>query len=617
MKNKYILFFIIFVLILIWFFLLYNIRNNNIESFTSSDNIYAKNKILNNCNLTWGKKNKNQGLCNSSSWVSDPNLLCGICGLDHNNPLYFLKDNDGSTLYGCNENNPNPYQLSWNSKGIQTTKVNEVVSNILTCNSYNSNTISDMMLFICFDDYCSISINGKVITNQSGWNTQGIYNYKNIKYGDNVKIVGTNVCAPGGLALSYIWNKQLFILDNNGFEKSANIIDYIATGATGWDRNTWASGMSTIPLWMKNFMTCQYCNSCSGCKTQLTLEFKIGHTKQSQLNNDINMFLGIDDYGIVNKNGVQVYNKNQSWNNIVNIVIPNVNENDIIDIKCYNGAGPGGIGVLYLWYGFIFSFPQNSISGFNNCVNLINIISSTNNTINTYNYTANKDGAGYFNLMPTWLYTTNSIGNFSIKFKITFSSLDFKLSGVYTSVPSKDDTNQVSIINTNNVTMYNDPVRGNVFNFNSKNYLTIGLTTGVNFTRSAWAYFNSTSSPSNNVFSSILCPLWYMGGDYINASWNWGAGNQYIKDNQNRKKQWTHYIITYDNSNNTFSMFVNGDLIKSQVLGKNAWNGDNGTHWIGGYGGGNNWYGYISDIEQYNIALSSQQIKDLYNSQKK
>ena len=127
MKNKYILFFIIFVLILIWFFLLYNIRNNNIESFTSSDNIYAKNKILNNCNLTWGKKNKNQGLCNSSSWVSDPNLLCGICGLDHNNPLYSLKNNDGSTLYGCNENNPNPYQLSWNSKGIQT-----LISIILT-----------------------------------------------------------------------------------------------------------------------------------------------------------------------------------------------------------------------------------------------------------------------------------------------------------------------------------------------------------------------------------------------------------------------------------------------------------------------------------------------------
>ena len=151
MKNKYILFFIIFVLILIWFFLLYNIRNNNIESFTSSDNIYAKNKILNNCNLTWGKKNKNQGLCNSSSWVSDPNLLCGICGLDHNNPLYSLKNNDGSTLYGCNENNPNPYQLSWNSKGIQTTKVNEVISDILTCNSYNYNLTSDMIAQIPAD----------------------------------------------------------------------------------------------------------------------------------------------------------------------------------------------------------------------------------------------------------------------------------------------------------------------------------------------------------------------------------------------------------------------------------------------------------------------------------
>lgn len=618
MKKNYSIFIIIFIFILLWIFLFYTMKKKYIESFTTSDNEYAKNVIVNNCNLTWGKMNSSQGdVCGESTWLTNPSLLCGICGGTPKSLLYSLTKN-GKTFYGCSTNASNPYQLAWDSLNNSTSKLSSTLGNILTCNSYNSSAISDMMLFICFDDYCSVYINGKVVTNQTGWNTEGIYHYTNLKYGDDIKIVGTNTCSPGGLALSYIWNKQLFILDNNGFEHSANIINYTVTGSTGWDNSTWASSMPTIAPWMKNFITCAYCSSCSNCKTTLTIEFKVGYTKNTQLNSDVNMFLGIDDSGIALKNGFQVYNKNQSWNNTVNFVIPNVNEGDVISINAYNVGGPGGVGVLYLWYGFVFSFPQNNIAGFNNCVNLINLTGSSNNTVNTYNYTYHQNGPGYFNLMPNWLYTNNSVGNFGIQFKATFSTLVFQLSGGYQTVPQKDDTNQIIITNTNGVTMYNDPVRGSVFNFSGSNYLTVSVITSVNFTRSAWAYYNKTTPVSSNIYSSNNCPLWYPGGYNINACINFQSGGPTIKDNQNRVNKWTHYAVTYNSGSKIFSLYVNGALLSSVTLNSSTfWNGDVGTHWIGGYQGGNNWYGYISNIEEYNVTFTAQQITDLYNSQLK
>ena len=430
MNKKFILTIIfIFISVLILIFIFYIIRKKNIESFTTSDNEYAKDKILDDCRLTWGKMHdKNQDICSSSAWLTDPSLLCGICGYSPDNPLYSLKASDGSIFYGCSKDNPNPYQLSWDPMGKEITKVDESLSETLSCNTYKAlelsydsdiiNTIADMMLMITFDDKCSISINGKVVTNKDGWDSIGTYHYTQIKHGDVVKIDGVNSGGLiGGLAISYIWNKRLFILNNNGFENSANIIDYVVTGATGWDSKSWSSIVPATPLWMKNFITCKY-----GYNTTLTFEFKVGHIKRPQFNNSLHMFLGIDDQGIVYKNNVEVYNKNQKSNVIVNFIIPDVNLNDNIDLRCNNTyGGRSGVGILYLWNGFIFSLPQSSIPGFNDCVNLINFTSTSGISVNKYDYLVSKDNPGYFVLMPYWFYTTNSKTTFDVQFLVTFN----------------------------------------------------------------------------------------------------------------------------------------------------------------------------------------------------
>ena len=198
------------------------------------------------------------------------------------------------------------------------------------------------------------------------------------------------------------------------------------------------------------------------------------------------------------------------------------------------------------------------------------------------------------------------------------ASLIFKLSGGYSTVPSMDDTKKVSITNTNGVSMINDPKRGLVFAFNGKNYLNVNVKTDLNFTRSLWAYYTLQSAVSSNAYSSTECPLWYENSSYMKASINYKKGGPRLVDNKNRVKSWTHYVITYNNANKTFSLYVNGAIVINTLLPtSNPWNGDNGPHWIGAYYDANYWYGYMSDIQEYSIAMTPEQINQLYNLQAK
>jgi hypothetical protein len=164
------------------------------------------------------------------------------------------------------------------------------------------------------------------------------------------------------------------------------------------------------------------------------------------MNNDVNMFLGIDDNGVVYKNGVQVYNKNQGWDQTVNFVIPDVNNNDNITIQCQNGGGPGAIGLFYLWGGAVFSLPQNNIDGFNSSVNIINF-NAKNNYVNTNDYTYHQNGRGYFNLMQNWLYTNSSTMSFTINFQAITPELSSQISNLQTDWNSEGGGNALYLGN--------------------------------------------------------------------------------------------------------------------------------------------------------------------------
>jgi hypothetical protein len=417
--NIIIIFIIIFIIIITYG--IYKIRNdindNNNESFTYSQ--YSDKPIISDCIQNWAQISNAsvpQQFCSTNAWVSNPKYLCGICDGSDEKPLYSFKpgnDSTKSTLFGCSPNASNSLGLSWNVPANNTVKkVNTYLGNLQTCNLANIKASSNMYIYVCADDSCTVSLNNKNIITQNGWNQLGVYLIQNVKFGDVISINAINTCGNGGMCLSYIWNGQLYILDNNGFENSANIINYTLSINKTW-LNLWStSNVAGLLPWMNNWLGLANVPTCGQGSTNATLNFKVGDTqKVNLLTNDLTIFLGIDDYGTVFLNNNKVYDKTQSWSQVATFVVPNVNENDVLTFNCVNSNNSGGIGLTYLWCGMLYTLP----SGLNQFNTTSNIINYTSTNCSDMSYTPSGIN-GNLHFMTKWLKSGN--GNFSLTTKV-------------------------------------------------------------------------------------------------------------------------------------------------------------------------------------------------------
>jgi hypothetical protein len=411
----------------------------------------------------------------------------------------------GTSNFGCHK------KVKQTINNSSAYPVNNFLSDVQTCNRTNTNSVSNMYIYICTDDFCNIKINNTNI-NQSGWNTQGSYLIENVNFGDVLTVTSTNVCGPGGLCLSYIWNKQLYILDNNGFENCAHIISYQLGGldnVQGWS-NVWSSGhyVSNLLPWMKNWIkikeTAQCVNSPSN-NTTITFTCKIGHTQKSGLlNNDLAVFLGIDDIGTVLLNNKNVYNKNEPWNQAVYFTVPNVNENDVLTINCTNGGGPGGIGLTYLWCGRLFSF-SSTLNNFNSVINLIKYTS-------TNCYGLSYDPSPINNNLPfvtQWLNACSGNCNFSLTTKIGNI-------GPPSWVYGPSNNNWYTIVQNNFVS----------------NWGKLGINSSLNMSIVFWLKLTTINPKWRNIFhlsnqNNDCCNI----GNRVPALWIWPSQNAFYLEN--------------------------------------------------------------------------------------
>jgi len=410
--EKYLFLIIIVIILIIIIFILYNLKKNT-ESFSNYSQ-YSKKYILDNCVNNWAQiypQGNAEESCKSHAWVTNPEYLCGICGDNEQSPLYAFQPNNDTTLprlFGCPPNMSNKLGLNWQ----QNTPVNPlslILSDKLTCNLQNIGVISNMYLYIYAKDNCYVTLNGNQIISKSGWTSLGIFYLENISYADELSFNLVNNCESGGINICYIWNKQLFIMDKNGFENCANIIRCKASGNTGWS-NQWVNDLTNPLPWMKNWLTCEYVSNCSGGSSSATISFKTGYfANQETLNNDLVGFVGIDDYGTVYHNNVEVFNKPEPWTNVMQFTIPNVNFFDTLEIQCTNASGYGGICLTYLWSGQLFTIPNN-LEGFNKTANIITYTSTNLNTI-TYS-TSGTDGNLQF--VTNWINSCSGECNFSL-----------------------------------------------------------------------------------------------------------------------------------------------------------------------------------------------------------
>jgi len=385
---------VIVILIIIILFIINYYLNYNIESFRGNS-VYSKKYILDNCDYNWSKMNgvPNQ-ICNSEAWVTDPRYLCSICGYDNNNPLISVPppaNSTNPTFFGCNNGPNNDLGISWNnSTNQQLTTCDAFIGDIFTCNIMNKASTADMYLFIQSNSIPDIINSGNysgtpVNISFAGESYYYCYYYQNVAYNTLFTINSTGFC------LSYLWNRQLFILDNNGYQKYANLIKYNLNTQHLWGTTGNGYPAQGMLPWMKNWIIIDInMNNPAG---SITIDFNIGHTKDvGRINNDLVAWVGVANFGEVLVNGQTFYSDiNNLWGQSVQqITVPNIKNGNTLTINTSSaGFLNTSLSLTYLWHGIFYSFPS-SLNGFNNVIQQL--------SWNNYNYTDFLTNIKYCNL---------------------------------------------------------------------------------------------------------------------------------------------------------------------------------------------------------------------------
>lgn len=406
---------VVIIIIILFALIYYKIldNKNNSDSFIDYSE-YSKKYILEDCVNGYGKEykanNSNdtrtvEDICKSNAYLSDPKLLCGICGTE-NSPLFSMESKmiRGKRYYGCKKDTDNAISLNW---GDQGTAINKYLSDRLTCDALNNSSRSGIYIYIASDGECNILVNDKIVQTHNSINLAEYY-IDNLGYGDKLSIQCKQVNESSaqtskpqcGLCISYIWNKQIYILENNGYQNCANTIYYTSEGSVKWD-NIWEKKSAGLLPWMKNWIRGR-----DGLNATLSIETFIGSTKNSGLMNNDCVIFGSATYDGDNSFVSEDYPRswsllfNHGYNTNSKILYVNTNykkkfENKYYEFKIkdvtegdvfllggiYNDSINNDINktkmldftVSYIWCGKIFSIPQDD--NFNKITEKISLIS--------------------------------------------------------------------------------------------------------------------------------------------------------------------------------------------------------------------------------------------------
>jgi hypothetical protein len=351
-------FIIMIIIIIIIIIILFYINQELLlkEKFANYSD-YSKNPILNDCKEGWGKdyaKAKNitytDDLCLSNAYVTNSDYLCGICGND--SPLYAINSplNNNTIYYGCAKDTNNGIQLNWSQNDAK--KLPAPISEIKTCNfqkvdisSFNTLKSYLYLYFIC-NDTSTVYLNDIKIKDFSKniLNTlfiQDVYVY------DKLKIIGKTSGIPNGLSLCYRWNNKLYILNENGFKDSANIMKYKTNNFKSWDKllNNSLEGINILPPWMKNWLTF---NNENGKTIEFETSIGLSENNYDEIKSDLVLYVACDDSCTIYLNDIEI-KKFSGWNKLNTLTIKNVYIYDTLKIIGLNSGGPGGLCLYYIW----------------------------------------------------------------------------------------------------------------------------------------------------------------------------------------------------------------------------------------------------------------------------
>ena len=186
------------------------------------------------------------------------------------------------------------------------------------------------------------------------------------------------------------------------------------------------------------------------------------------------------------------------------------------------------------------------------------------------------------------------------------STYNFRVKSVTNVVPLTADGYNINNIGV--VQMINDATRGYVFNFTGANFLSLGLATPVNSTKSFWLSSSTPTTSGGNAFSTIKCPIWFNSNTTLRAGVNFPSPTNVISTIA-QTSTWLFYTIT--TSATTTTMYVNGTQVATASV---AWTGDTATMFFGAYNSGNNLTGKLDDIRFYSSILTPTEIETLFTT---
>jgi hypothetical protein len=613
-----IFFIILLILLFLFFSIQYILYQKKIENFDNTKNSdFTYNLIMDNCNQTFIKDfypNK-FSTCKSSAFITQPEYLCQICGYDDKNPLYQFNHN-GINYYGCSPNQSNQFGLQWNTNNkVIPKKVDQYLAKKLTCNFKNKQAKSHLYMYVYSDDYATITYNGGIIQSQNtSWNSLGQYFIENVKYGDQIHIESKNVCAPGRFCISYLWNGELYILDKNGFENCANIINYQTTGTTGWS-NLWESYIPNMLPWMKNWISTEYVPNCDGHKSTIgSISFMIGNTKNiGSMTNDLVCWLGVNDKATVNLNNKQVFS--QKLGSMDLFTVPNVKLGDILTVNGQNNSElgkVGGFGICYLWCGKLFTLHTNN-KNFNSSVHLMKYTTSNCGTMN-YTSTVGQPNMNYYSgnllFINEWISSCSGKCSFSWTTKIGDINLPY-----WEFQPSLNKWYTITYGNVNKPTaIWSD----------------LGIISSTSMSVSFWLNISTLNNWRNIFHVSNTNNNCCNNGDRVPAVWVCPNQAQIMIANGNTQNGninlypglltlHTNYYIVIVWNNTTLNVYKNGELQYNYTYSSPITSAKpNATFYMG-----DPWYSSqdggvkIRNFKIYNDVLTQNDISNMYHNEMK
>ncbi len=162
-----------------------------------------------------------------------------------------------------------------------------------------------------------------------------------------------------------------------------------------------------------------------------------------------------------------------------------------------------------------------------------------------------------------------------------------------------------------------DSANGGSIVFNGTNTVVpIGtpLSSGTNYTIEAWVLASNTSS-SHNIVSSAKNVFWVSSGTLYA-----GCDNNYtlVSSANFPLSVWKHVVVTFDDSANTMTLYVNGSQVNQNTSVTQSYVGEVlriGSH-VSGVTPVSFWNGRIAQVRVYNTALTAANVLNNFNATK-